>query len=73
MQCHDIDEFFSWEISEHLKKNLRPHGLFPIKVNALSAKACFLKLKIDTPLSSSFSKTATSFLHLEAKLRIYQN
>ena len=32
------------------------------------AKVCLLKLKIDTPLASNLSKTATSFLDLQAKL-----
>ena len=32
-----------------------------IRVNILSAKACFLKLKIDTQLTSNLSKTAKVF------------
>ena len=34
-----------------------------VRVNTLVQKAFFLKLNIDTPLVSNFSKTATSFLH----------
>ena len=33
------------------------------------AKACFLKLKIDTPFASNLFKTATSFLHPKSKLK----
>ena len=38
-----------------------------IKLYTLSVKACFLKLKINTPLALNLSKFATSFLHLYAK------
>ena len=38
-------------------------------MNTLSAKACFLKLKIDTLFASNLFKTATSFLHSQAKLK----
>ena len=33
------------------------------------AKVCFLKLKIDVPLASNLSKTATLFPHLWVKLK----
>ena len=39
------------------------------KVNTMSAKPLFLKLKIDIPLASNLSKTATSFLYLQAQLK----
>ena len=32
-----------------------------IKVNSLSAKACFLALKADTPVASNLFKTANHF------------
>ena len=37
---------------------------YKFKVNTLSAKACFLKIKIDTPFEPNLFKTSTSFLHL---------
>ena len=39
-----------------------------INVNTLLAKPCFLKLKTDIPLALNLSKTATSFLHPQAKI-----
>ena len=40
-----------------------------IKEKTLMGKACFLKLKIDTPLSWKLSKIATSFLNQKDKLK----
>ena len=37
-------------------------------MNSLSAKTCFLKLKIDTPFALKLFKTRKSFLHPQAKL-----
>ena len=38
-------------------------------MNNLSTRECFLKLKIDNPLISDLSKTATLFLHSQPKLK----
>ena len=36
-------------------------------MNTLPAKACFVKLKTDTPLASNLSKTTTLYLKPQAK------
>lgn len=38
-------------------------------MNTVLEKACFLKLKLDTPLSLDLSKSAASFLYALAKLK----
>ena len=38
-------------------------------MNTVLAKACFLKLKLDTPLSLDLSKSAASILYALAKLK----
>ena len=49
---------YAWTVFYKLKTIIK------VNTNTLSAKVCFLKLKIGTPFASNLFKTATSFLYL---------
>ena len=55
------------------KKVLHVHGLFSIniKVNTLTAKRFFVKLKIDTPIASNFLKRQHHFYIRKLNLKVY--